>query len=151
MPMHFYVIYRMQRSKTCIKLKTGLLIKLDLRKTKWDSSSAALKELQWLPIKLRPEFKAAWCTNVHKLWCSHVPQYLKNLVRLRTNTRTLHSNTKINFVPKVNRNSYGGVSFSFMGPTLWNNLPTDIQKTDDFATFKKTIEIFSYFNEAFGQ
>eukprot|EP00918_Siedleckia_nematoides_P041116 GHVU01089258.1.p1 GENE.GHVU01089258.1~~GHVU01089258.1.p1 ORF type:complete len:169 (-),score=6.05 GHVU01089258.1:392-898(-) len=114
--------------------------KLVLRRSKYDSSTENLKLLHWLPVRHRVNFKV--CCLVHKCtYSADCPGYIKELVSLRTTTRQLRSSKTIMYtVPKVQRPTYKGRAFSFMGPHLWNYLPSDIQSTEELSVFKKNLK-----------
>ena len=67
----------------------SMCAKLTLRKSKYDSTTDALSQLHWLPIKHRINFKIATIT----LKCIYgtAPQYLKDLLILAPNPRSLRS------------------------------------------------------------
>ena len=60
-----------------------------LRKSKWDSASACLSKLHWLPIKQCISFKI--CMLTYKLLHQQGPQYLQDLLHCRTHKRDLRS------------------------------------------------------------
>ena len=55
-----------------------MAVKLELGKGKFDSSTACLKELHWLPVALRIEFKIL--TLVWKCLNNEAPAYLIDLL-----------------------------------------------------------------------
>jgi exonuclease III len=122
--------------------------KLVLRKPRITNSLKCLKDLHWLPVVWRIKFKV--CCLMHKCtYNAYCPEYLKQLVCRRKNTRTLRSNDEILYeLPKVQRPTYGGRAFSFAGPQLWNMLPKDIKSTEDFTRFKRNLKTH-YFTKAF--
>ena len=65
--------------------------KLTLRKSKYDSTTEALAQLHWLPIKQRIDFKIA--TITHKCIYGTAPQYLKDMLILTPTPRNLRSST----------------------------------------------------------
>ncbi len=83
--------------------------------------SPLLKELHWLPVKYRIEFKILTLTfqAIH----GFAPDYLRDLIQIRElpnyNLRT--SNEILLVVPSLNSsNSIGDRSFKFAAPKLWN-------------------------------
>lgn len=60
----------------------NIAAKLVLNRHKFDSSTECLKELHWLPIRLRIEYKIV--ILVHKCLNGQAPNYLMDLLRTRT-------------------------------------------------------------------
>ena len=73
-----------------LQMVESMCAKLMLRKSKYDSTTDALSQLHWLPIKHRINFKIA--TITHKCIYGTAPQYLKDLLILAPNPRSLRSN-----------------------------------------------------------
>ena len=80
-----------------------------------------LKDLHWLPVAERIEYKIL--TLVYKTLHGLAPIYLTELLRYSVRTRQLHSRgCNVLQVPRIH-NKYGERSFSVAGPILWNKLP----------------------------
>ena len=113
-----------------------------LNKRKYDSATEALKELNWLPIRERIEFKVM--TLLHKCLFDTSPGYLKNLITpVPTPTRALRSfSDTVNklIVPLVKRKTFANRSFAVMWPALWNALPRDLRDCENYETFKKKLK-----------
>ena len=115
----------------------NMAAKITLGKGKYDSTTSCLVQIHWLPIKYRIDHKII--SLVHKCLHSEAPPYLTRMVKYIKPTRQgLHSETDDNrlLVPKTSEKTFAGRSFSVMGPTLWNALPLDIRKIDNYYTFK---------------
>ena len=56
--------------------------------------------------------------------------------------RLLVPNLKLTrlLVPKTSKKTFAARSFSILEPTLWNALPTNIRKIDNYASFKKDLK-----------
>ena len=81
-----------------------------------------VKNLHWLPIDLRIEFKILTVTyeTLHGL----APAYIKDLLQSYHPARDLRSSKKnLLAVPAFNIDSYGRHAFSVSAPLLWNSLP----------------------------
>ena len=79
-----------------LQIVQSMCAKLTLRRSKCDSTTDALLQLHWLPIKHRINFKIA--TITHKGIYGTAPQYLKDLLILAPNSRSLrssHDRTKL--------------------------------------------------------
>ena len=64
------------------------------------------------------------------------PEYTKELLK----NRTFKSRRPLDlYIPKVNQVTYGFRSYRFEAPTVWNSLPLDIRRAENFPLFKKLI------------
>ena len=121
--------------------------KLVLQRRRSDSSREALRELHWLPIKLRIEYKIA--TLVFKCVHDMAPSYLKDLLSVKVPSRALRSSDESGIlfsVPVCSRKTFLDRSFAVSGPKVWNSLPSDIRSIDSIDVFKKQLKTF-YFNQ----
>ena len=95
--------------------------RLITRKSKRDHIIESLKELHWLPVKERTEYKML--TLTFKALNGLAPRYLTELLTPYVPERSLRSSDKLLLkVPKY-KNNYGYRSFRHMAPCLWNELP----------------------------
>jgi hypothetical protein len=101
-----------------------------------------LKELHWLPVAARIDFKVLMF--VFKCVSNCGPQYLCDILTRYTQPRLLRSNqmTLLN-IPLIN-NRYANQCFSVYGPKLWNVLPNELQQTTDFNTFKSMLKTYLF-------
>lgn len=103
-------------------------------------SKSALKSLHWLPVKERVDFKIL-CL-VHKCLHNAAPQYLIDLLSLKTfhrNTRASTSSLTLS-VPRIKKATFGSRAFSVCGAILWNELPSNLRSVADFRTFKRRLK-----------
>ena len=114
----------------------NMCAKLVLSRSRYSSSTQALKDLHWLPIRLRIQFKI--CCLVYKCLFDKSPQYLKGLLTYKQSTRTLRSSSKdfILNVPYTKYKTFASRSFSVKGPQLWNSLPNDLRISNSYESFK---------------
>ena len=99
-----------------------------------------LKELHWLPISLRIQYKVAlFCYK--SLYDSKFPDYISNLLHIYKPSRNLRSanDNKIFIVPKFEK-SFGKRSFTHAAPLFWNALPFEIRHAQSEAIFKKSLK-----------
>jgi len=107
-----------------------------------DYVSAALRELHWLPVAQRIDYKL--CLLVHKSSRGQVPEYISNMLMPAVNDpslTTLRAAANGNYiVPRTNR-QFGDRAFSVAAPKAWNSLPTDL-KTATWSTdaFKRCLK-----------
>ncbi len=113
---------------------------------KFDSVTPILCELHWLPIEHRITYKIALL--VYKCLQGNGPSYLTNLLHKYEPGRVLRSTqSEILMVPRINL-AYGGRSFSYAAPKVWNSLPVSVRKSGTVCTFKKHLKTH-LFNLAF--
>ena len=123
--------------------------KLALRKRKYDSSTDALRQLHWLPIRARVEFKIA--LTVYKCMIGDAPEYLKDMLhhsRPKRYTRSSADSLLLD-VPKIKCKTFADHAFSVVGPKTWNGLPYITRDCDSTISFKKKLKthLFKhYFN-----
>ena len=113
--------------------------RLTLQKRKQDHVTPLLRELHWLPVQFRLEYKLAVLTFRH--FEETLPSYLANALHTYTPSRSLRSSyAKQLKVPKVNLKSCGQRSFSFCGPTVWNALPDHLRHQSTLSAFKSHLK-----------
>ena len=121
---------------------------LMLSRSKKDSITECLKELHWLPIRQRIQYKILILT--HKCVNKIGPKYLQDLIHLRPPVRTgLRSSQKTNLLvrPITKCSTFADRSFSVGAPLLWNALPDSMRQLN-FLTFKKMVKTH-FFRQAF--
>ena len=101
---------------------------LVLRRSKSSSIIKCFKDLHWLPIHWRIEFKIL--TFMYKCLNKQAPEYLQNLlVEIPTQRGDLRSKLtyKKLLIPFTKRKTFSQRSFSVAAPTVWNGLPLNIK------------------------
>ena len=113
---------------------------------KYDHITPVLKDLLWLPIRKRIDFKILLLTFKCMQGCS--PLYLRELLVKQANTRTLRSNTKnLLQIPLTNLKRFGDRAFCAYAPRLWNELPDNIKAADSAQNFKKQLKTLLFRKE----
>ena len=100
-----------------------------------------LRDLHWLPVSSRIEFKIMLIT--YKVLHDQAPIYIQELLQLYTPSRNLRSsgsNRNLLVKPYFNLNSYGKRAFSVAAAELWNNLPEDSKSADSIEDFKRKLK-----------
>ena len=122
--------------------------KLILLKPKRDRVTPLLRELHWLPIKYRFQFKILVIT--WKIVNGSSPANISGLISEYKQSRSLRSNTE-NFLvrPGIPRNLLGHRAFSNLSPFLWNGIPSVVRKAESIAEFKSKLKRH-FFIEHFG-
>ena len=111
--------------------------KLVTRSRKYDHISPILKDLHWLPVLHRIQFKVLLLT--YKVIHGLAPLYLSELLDLPTR-KNRSTNGILLLIPKTKLVHYGDRSFSKAAPLLWNQLPRHIQESPSVETFKSRLK-----------
>ena len=123
--------------------------RLVAKKKREDEALPIMKDLHWLPVKERIDYKVA--TLVFKCLNNTAPSYLAELVEIYAPNRCLRSSfdKTILKTPKI-RLKAGEKSFSWSGPTVWNKLPPKIREIQTIDSFKKNLKTL-YFRQCYDQ
>ena len=117
-----------------------------LRMRKSDHVSEALKQLHWLPVRYRIEYKIALIT--YKTLHENGPGYLRNLLdETPTPRQNRRCNNKLK-IPRTKLKSAGDRSYSVAAPSIWNTLPIDVTNSTSVSCFKKLLKTH-YFRKAY--
>jgi hypothetical protein len=109
------------------------------RTGRYEHITPVLKQLHWLPIRFRIQYKIILLTfrALHNL----APAYISDLVECYQPTRTLRSSSGSLLTTHTARlRQYGDRSFWVAAPLLWNDLPRDIRECDSINCFKKVLK-----------
>ena len=111
-----------------------------MRIPKKQNITPILKQLHWLPVHTRIDYKIAIIT--HK--CIHEPDfpiYLKNSISRYCPSRNLRSSNSCTLVkPKMRLKTYGDRSFQYQAALIWNSLPEDLRQVESFTQFKSMLK-----------
>ena len=111
------------------------------------SMTVALRELHWLPVAQRIQFKLL--TLMHGAVHANTPHYLADRISPYVPCRSLRSADQSLVVPMVNLERLGQRAFSCAGPTtLWNTLPIGLRMQHDSKHVKRDLKTF-LFNKVF--
>ena len=119
----------------------NIAARIVLNKGKYDSATSCLEQPHWLPIRYRIEYKII--TLVHRCLHQTAPPYLSRLVNYHIQRREglhLEEDTSKLEIPKTTKKTFAARSFSVLGPTLWNNLPSELCNITSYTTFKKHLK-----------
>ena len=120
-----------------------------LRLRKYDHISQPLRNLHWLKVPERIDFKI--CLLVHACVHGSAPVYLKELLPfVRTQAAMcLRSHYKLDIAGCSNTQARKS-AFQYIGPSLWHSLPSNLRIISDVNVFKKYLKTFlftkSHFN-----
>ena len=127
---------RIQRAQNCAA-------RIVLKQRKYDHAKPMLRQLHWLPIRARIEYKIAiLCYR-----CLHglAPAYLSDLLAVYTPTRSLRS-AKEGYlvVPRVRLETFGKRSFASAAPSVWNALPQTLRDCQTLTSFKCSLKTYLF-------
>ena len=106
-----------------------------------DHVSPTFKELHWLPIKQRVDYKL--CLLVHKVVDGHAPSYLTDMLTAVTDVlsrSTLRDASNGDYVVPRTRLKFGERAFSVAAPQAWNRLPTELKLMRSTSAFKRCLK-----------
>ena len=131
-----------QHSQLCMTASQGGKVPLALTNIWTPPSGLHSEVLTTMPWEL----VSLMCFNRSQLSASvpmsgTAPQYLFNFLQPYTPARQLRSasDTRTFVNPHVNMKTFGERSFSYAGPSLWNNLPQMLHLSDSASSFKATL------------
>ena len=120
--------------------------RLVMKKRKCDHITPVLRDLYWLPVKFRWQFKLAILACHFE---GTLPSYLSGVLCTYHTSRSLRSsNEGLLKVPKRALKTVGERSFSFLVPSVWNSLPFSVRNQSSLAQFKSALKTY-LFNRAF--
>ena len=103
-----------------------------------------LREINWLPVKDRVnQFVAA---SVYKFSKNLAPAYMADIFVKSERIRTTRFSNESNLTRPLRVNEYGKNCLSYLGPTVWNNIPNIIREANSCNSFKHKIKA-KYFND----
>jgi hypothetical protein len=98
-----------------------------------------LKDLHWLPVSYRIQFKVL--THTYKALNGKSPKYLTDILEVYKPGRDLRSQNSLSLVvPKTRTKQYGDRSFEYAAPYLWNCLPNNIRNAKSLDIFKRMLK-----------
>jgi len=102
-----------------------------------------LKDLHWLPIRMRPIYKIL--TLTHKSIHSTSPDYLSDMLKVYHPARPLRSQNRLLLtIQDSNQTKYSKRSFRHSAPHLWNKLPQDLRDIVEFDIFKRKLKTYLF-------
>ena len=110
-----------------------------------DHVTPALRDLHWLPLKQRIDYKL--CLLVHKASTGQAPAYLSDLLSAAAadpSKTALRSSESGDYIPRRTYRKLGDRAFSVSAPRAWNRLPTDLKFIRSTTTFKHQLKTFLF-------
>ena len=113
--------------------------RLVLRKRRRDHVTPMLKELHWLPVKSRIQYKV--CLLTYKALNNSAPKYISELLSYYHPRRALRSAARGLLCQKVPcLKTAGGRAFSVVAPEMWNGLPQHLHQCSTVNSFKSNLK-----------
>ncbi|KAK2181979.1 hypothetical protein NP493_372g01000 [Ridgeia piscesae] len=112
--------------------------RLIMRSPRSDSVTPLLREVHWLPIVCRVDFKLA--LFIYKAMRNDAPVYLCELVCPYQPTRTPRSANNNMLEVKRTRTTAEDCSFAVAAASLWNNLLMVIKTCGNLTSFKRLLK-----------
>ena len=110
---------------------------------KWgDHITPVLRELHWLPVARRIDYKLA--TLTYNVRLSHTPPYLSQLLVEHVPVRNLRSNCAPKLVTKRVNSVLASRAFCVTAPILWNSLPDVVRSAKSLSIFKGLLKTFLF-------
>ena len=111
---------------------------------KYDHITPALKELHWLPVQQRIEFKILLLT--YKALNNMALSYITSMFTMQGQERySLRSNASLQLkIPRTKYKTCGDRAFPVAAATLWNRLPYNIRNSQSIDTFKSRLKTFLF-------
>ena len=128
-------------SSTSFNVSTDAAARIIRRLPKFCHITPVLRELHWLPVKFRIDYKILLLTykGLHEM----CPDYLKDLLVICNNKRyNLRSSDSLLLKnPSFKSSStLGDRSFLVAAPILWNAVPGDIRGITNLDSFKRSLK-----------
>ena len=102
-----------------------------------------LRDLHWLPIHCRSNYKILLYT--YKSLNGLAPIYLSELIHKYKPTRSLRSESKSLLTkPVIKTSTYGNRRFDYSSATLWNSLSEEVKCAKNIDEFKKLVKTFLF-------
>ena len=121
--------------------------RLIAKKRKRDHITPVLRDLHWLPVKFRMQFKIAILAYRH--FEGTLSSYLSDVLSIYQPSRSLRSSSeRLLKVPKRHLNPAGERAFNFLAPFVWNSLPASVRSQSGLAQFKSALKTH-LFKQAF--
>jgi hypothetical protein len=126
------------------------LARIVFNKTKYCHVTPLLKQLHWLPVKYRIDFKLSLL--VFKTIQSGNPNYFKDwLIPYSSSMNTRRSNPTNRVLCTVTYNSNKVKStrnfdsaFSVCGPLLWNSIPLAVRQSNSVFSFRRGLKTYLF-------
>ena len=112
------------------------------RRFAFSPSLPLLKQLHWLPVSYRINFKLS--TLAYRALSTQQPSYLASLLHLSNIPRQLRSSTSQQLIVPKTKLNLGKRAFSVAAPRVWNELPITLKTSETIAIFRKKLKTYLF-------
>ena len=126
---------KLQRVQNC-------LARAVLRAPRFSPSLPLLKQLHWLPVSYRINFKLS--TLAYRALSTQQPFYLASLLHLSNIPRQLRSSVSQQLIVPKTKLNLGKRAFSVAAPRVWNELPIALKTSETIAIFRKKLKTYLF-------
>ena len=130
-----------------LQLMQNKAAKLITKSKRRDHVTPLLRQLHWLPVEKRIEFKIA-CITYKCLNDVSAPNYLKSLIQVYNPPRTLRSSYSFNLNVPFPKTLIYNRSFAYAAPSIWNSLSIQTKRSNSITSFKKNLKT-EYFRQVY--
>ena len=130
------------------QIMQNICAKLVLGRSKYSSSTEALKCLHWLSIGQRITYKLG--LPIFKCINKVAAKYLQELIIIRKPIQeNMNSNNTVPIleIPKIKHKTFAARSFKYAAPTTWNSFPKQIRTCNNLTKFKSLLKTHLYKEE----
>jgi len=109
-----------------------------------DHITTVVRELHWLPVRHRVDFKLAVLVYkaLHDLTAPYLADDCQLIVSNASRCRLRSADIDICVVPRTNTR-LGDRNFAVAGPRLWNSLPAELRQSDiELEEFRRLLKTF---------
>jgi len=106
-----------------------------------DHVRPALKELHWLPVAYRIQYKVALL--MFMVNDNRCPVYLSESIQPVSSNpvrQRLRSASSLDYIVPQTKTKFGARAFSVAGPTVWNSLSESVRSADALSSFKRKLK-----------
>ena len=114
-----------------------------LRAPRFSPSLPLLKQLHWLPVSYRIDFKLSTLTY-RALSTPQQPPYLASLLHLANIPRQLRSSISQQLILPKTKLNLDKRAFSVAAPRVWNELPITFKTSETIAIFRKKLKTYLF-------
>ena len=113
--------------------------RLIFMKPKCTHTSPLIRDLHWLPVAERIQFRTL--VQTYKLLKSSSPEYLSSLLQVQQSPYSLRSTAAGNsLIVHRSHKQAGDRAFSIIAPRLWNGLPVSVRQAVSISSFRKLLK-----------
>ena len=126
-----------------LQVAQNAAVRLVNKLKKIDNVTTHRKELHWLPIQARIEFKML--TLTWKARNEQAPNYIKELIRTKNTLEGLRNHNKnLLEVPIDAKSKLSIRAFNAAAPVLWNQLPESTKNKKTLNSFKRDLKTYLF-------